>query len=85
MHDGYLRPGKDVEHQHILSQDDLEYIYGSINFGDLNNIDVLENVSLLLHPQLVYDYGIIFNKGWFAHPYESSIYVHASDYQYHQN
>ena len=79
LKDGYLRPGKDVKHANIYSPGDLEHVYGNINFSDLNNIDLIGNVSLQFSPQLMFDYGMIFNKGWFKYPYDSSIQIHESD------
>lgn len=79
LKDGYLRPGSDIDHKHILAPEDLEHIYGNINFSDLNNIDIIGNISLQFSPQLLFDYGLIFNRGWFKYPYETSIYIHESD------
>ena len=79
LKDGYLRPGKDIKHANIRSPGDLEYIYGNLNFSDLNNIDILNNVSLQFSPELIFDYGMIFNRGWFKYPYDTSIWIHESD------
>lgn len=79
LKDGYLRPGKDVKHQHLLAANSLEHIYGNINFCDLNNIGTLGSFSLQFHPQVIFDYGMIFNRGWFKYPYESSVYIYDTD------
>jgi hypothetical protein len=51
LKDGYLRPGKDVNHANILSTGELKHIYGNINFSDLNNVDIIGNVSLQFSPE----------------------------------
>jgi hypothetical protein len=89
LEDGFLRPGKDVTHSHILSANKLDHIYGNINFGrrsgsgaqpwgDLNNIENMHNTSLQFSPQLILDYGIIFNRGWGGIT-DHSIVIHGSD------
>lgn len=77
--DGFLRPGKDIKHPNIRSPGDLAYVYGNINFSDLNNLDTIFNVCLLFSPRLIFDYGIIFNRGWFKYPRDTSIRIHESD------
>lgn len=91
LKDGYLRPGKTVDHKNILSTGDLEYVFANINFsrrsraqpgGDLNNVDVIGNISLQFSPMLLFDQqdtGIIFNRGWFAGPVDTSIWINGSD------
>lgn len=79
LKNGFLKPGKYVDHTNILSSDDLEHVYGNINFNDLNNIDIIGSVSLQFSPKLIFDYGMIFNRGWFKYPRETSIFIHESD------
>lgn len=79
LKDGFLWPGKDVKHPHILSAIDLDNIYGNINFSELRNVEIIGDVSLLFSPRLVFDRGIIFNKGWFMSPNDSSIRILSSD------
>ena len=79
LDDSYLRAGKDVEHPHILSGLDLDYVYTNINFDDINNIWTLGGCRLLFRPELLYDYGGIFNTHWNMVPDQYSIYVHKGD------
>ncbi len=79
LKDGYLRPGKEIHHANILSSGGLENIYANINFCDLKNIEYIGNVSLQFSSQLIFDFGIIFNRGWFMYPRDTSIWIHESD------
>jgi hypothetical protein len=75
LKDGYLRPGKDVEHPYIMSELDLEYVYTLINFDDINNVLSIGGCRLFFHPKLLYDFGGIFNTRWYMIPDRFSIYV----------
>ena len=64
LSDGYLRPGRDVKHPHILATENLEYIYTNLNFDDINNIIIIGGCRLFFHPKLLYEHDSIFNTHW---------------------
>lgn len=55
LEDGFLKPGKDVTHSNVLSANKLDYVFGNINFCDLNNIDFIHDISLQFSHKLILD------------------------------
>jgi hypothetical protein len=81
LDDGYIKKGKFVKDSYRVlgGTNAMEHIFANIYFPDIKNFSpwVLygldgknHGIGLLLHPDLIYDKGVIFNKGWLYGPYE---------------
>lgn len=82
LNDGFLRPSVQLKKQTYISGEKLNYIYANINFDDINNIDTVGGYKLFLSPELFFDEGFVFNKGWFKYPVSSSIHVNKNETRY---
>lgn len=81
LKDGCIKLSKDVpiENRVFSGTDPIEYLYTNIQFDDVNNLQPTGDVTLLLSPQLFYDFDLIFNKAWLKFPVIDSIYVYNHD------
>lgn len=63
---GMLHIGKDVPKKRRFLCGDMpsNYVYANIYFEELLNLSHMRDFSIILHPKLLKEYGIIFNKGW---------------------
>ena len=68
-----------IEKRALSGPDELDYVYTNIQFSDLNNLLNLGYCSLILHPQLAFDFDWIFNNHWAKYPTSDSIFVYESD------
>lgn len=67
LKDGYIRKGTQLKPSQLgwsYKGNELHEIYGHIYFDDIKNIDHFWSSSIILSPQLLYDYGIIFRESW---------------------
>jgi hypothetical protein len=60
----------------------LPYVYCNIYFDSIKNLPHSFGYSFIIHPKIVKDQGMIFNKGWAVHPNKNSIYVKPNDADY---
>lgn len=75
LKDGYIRPGKDVKHSKIMSNEDLDYVYANINFDSINNISTIGGYKLFIHPKILDDVNYVFNTHWSGYPTTDSIVI----------
>ncbi len=67
LKDRVLYPGKDLPPKMRFlggEETELNNIYLNINFNDIKNMSYTFGLSLILHPKILYEYGIEFHKGW---------------------
>lgn len=76
LEDGYLRPGADVDikYRKLSGGEPQHYIYMNIFFEDLKNLSFMRSVSLIFHPKIMREYGMVFNKGWNVGPSNKELY-----------
>ncbi len=80
LKDGYLKLGEEVPLSgKFFSGHDLPYIYSSIYFPDIKNLQQMRYCALLLRPEIVKKYGCIFNKSMAVGPTEGSIFLNKID------
>lgn len=67
LKDRVLYPGKDLPSKMRFlggEENELEDIYVNMNFDDIKNLPYVRGLSIILHPKILYEYGIEFQKGW---------------------
>lgn len=67
LEDKYLRPGKDVPPKMRYlggEESELDDIYMNIYFEDIKNLSFTLGLSLILHPKILWEYGLEFQGGW---------------------
>ncbi|XWV25434.1 hypothetical protein QJ856_gp0328 [Tupanvirus deep ocean] len=60
----------------------LPYVYCSIYFDDIKNLSHSFGYSFIIDPRIIWDSGMIFNKGWMVHPTNDSIIIRPHDVDY---
>ena len=78
---GVIYPGKSLscEKRKLCGDEPSKYVFANIYFEDLANISHMWDYSLLLHPRIMNDDGMIFNKGWHAGRDYQSIIIKPED------
>ncbi|ADO18469.1 hypothetical protein [Acanthamoeba castellanii mimivirus] len=61
---GVIYPGKFLRPDQQKLSVNSEDVFANIYFEDINNLTHLQDFSILLHPKIIYDCGMFFNKGW---------------------
>lgn len=81
---GYILSGRYLpdSETRLGSWEKLPYVYCSIYFDDIKNMPQSFGYSLVIHPKIIKDKGIIFNKGWWVHPTKTSIFIKPNDIDY---
>jgi hypothetical protein len=72
LNSGYIDVGSNVKKSYRTHSggEPMDYIFGNIYFPDIKNLSFLwGDGGVILHPDLIYDRGVIFNKGWQAGPF----------------
>lgn len=79
--DGYLAPGNQVEPKYRMSSggEPLRHIYANINFDDIHNIDSVGGIKYYFHPDVLKDFNVTFNRGWFKYPMDGSVVISKND------
>ena len=81
LKDGVIKLVKDVpiENRVKTGPEDLEYVYGNVQYNDINNLLELGNYSILIHPQISHDQDWIFNTHWGKYPMSDSTFFYKTD------
>ncbi|BCS83776.1 putative transposase [Cotonvirus japonicus] len=61
---GMIYPGKFLRPDQQKLSTNSEDVFANIYFEDINNLTHIQDFSILLHPNIIYHYGMFFNKGW---------------------
>ena len=81
---GYILSGRylpDTETR-LGGWEKLPYVYCNIYFDDIKNLPHSFGDTLIIHPKIIKERGIIFNKGWKVHPDKDSIFIKPNDIEY---
>lgn len=81
LNDGYIFSNIYLPHEkkRLSGWESLSYVYCNIYFDKLKNLPHNFGYSVILHPKIIENEGIIFNKGWLVHPTEDSIFIEPHD------
>lgn len=60
-------------------ESESKFIYTNIYFDDLKNLNFISGDAIILKPEIVDEFNIIFNKGWIRQPNEKSIRINKDD------
>lgn len=81
LNDGYIFSNRFLPHdkKRLSGWESSSYIYCNIYFDKLKNLPYSFGYSVILHPKIIEEEGIIFNKSWRVHPTKDSIYIKPYD------
>lgn len=84
LEQGYIYSGRYLpdDETRLGGWEKLPYVYCNIYFDDVKNLPHSHGYTLILHPKIIKDKGIIFNKGWAVHPTKDSIFIKPNDENY---
>ena len=65
LKDGVIYPNKFLDKKHrYLSGIEENHVFTNIYFDNVNLIPIFYNLSFILHPKILYENGLFFNKAW---------------------
>ena len=80
LKDGIIYPNKFIDEKfRLLSGHEQEHVFTNIYFDGVDIIKFLPSISIILHPKILYENGLIFNEGWVGGPYQNSLFINTTD------
>lgn len=61
LKDKMIKTGEHSPVRRLAGWEAQPYVFGNIQFDDINNIKIPMGLSLILHPKIIFDMKIIFN------------------------